>query len=76
MGSNYYGQGMNMGQGFQQQGQGLMNQGQQMAGQAAPSPQQQWQHLMNIQKQSQQQLQSQGDAVKKQGEQAAGGGGK
>ena len=47
MGSNYYGQALNMGQGFQQQGQQFMNQGQQMSGQLegqVPSPQQQWQH--------------------------------
>ena len=31
MGSNYYGQAMNMGQQFQQQGQQLMNQGQQIS---------------------------------------------
>ena len=42
MGSNYYGQAMNMGQGFQQQGQQLSGK---MGGQV-PSPQQQWQHLM------------------------------
>jgi len=67
MGQNYYGQARNMGSGFQQQGQNLMNQRQQMAGQV-PSPQQQWQHLAGL-------GQSQGEAIKKQGEQAAGGGG-
>ena len=35
MGSNYYGQAMNMGQQFQQQGQQLMNQGQQLSQQFA-----------------------------------------
>lgn len=79
MGSNYYGQAMNMGQGFQQQGQQLMNQGRQMSGQVGgqvPSPQQQWQHLMNQGQKFQKQGQSQGEALKKQGEQAAGGGSK
>lgn len=35
MGSNYYGQAMNMGQGLQQQGMQLMNQGQQLQQQLA-----------------------------------------
>lgn len=38
MGSNYYGQAMNMGQQFQQQGQQLMNQGQQLSQQLTFKP--------------------------------------